>query len=241
MDITTYTVNANIAKEIKIVQISDLHGRPYGKIIDAVQRLGADAAVLTGDLIDGKRPQELDTALGFLTKCAQILPTYYSLGNHEKELGEDSFFKIRRTGAHLLNNKCESFKDITIGGLNSGYMGLSEKRLRKTPEPDTDWIGEFEKINSYKILLCHHPEYYEPYLKGRRIDLILSGHAHGGQWRFFSRGIFAPGQGFLPKYTSGMHDSKLVISRGLANTVKPVPRLFNKRELVMIRLIPQSN
>ena len=72
------------------------------------------------------------------------------------------------------------------------------------------------------------------YLKERGIDLLLSGHAHGGQFQFFGQGVFAPGQGIFPKYTTGVHDGRFVISRGLCNTAKPIPRLFNPTELVII-------
>jgi predicted MPP superfamily phosphohydrolase len=84
-----------------------------------------------------------------------------------------------------------------------------------------------------KILLCHHPEYYERYLKDKSIDLTVSGHAHGGQWRFFGKGVFAPGQGIFPRYTSGVYDGKLVVSRGL-KPARIIPRFFNAPEVVII-------
>ena len=99
-------------------------------------------------------------------------------------------------------------------------------------KPDLSWLNAVEALPEYKILLSHHPEYYTAYLQDRKINLILSGHAHGGQIRLFGHGIFAPGQGLLPKYTSGIHPN-LVISRGLSNTAL-VPRLFNPPELVYL-------
>ena len=101
-------------------------------------------------------------------------------------------------------------------------------------EPDIGWLEEFERQPGYRILLCHHPEYYPRFLKGRDIDLILSGHAHGGQWRIGRQGIFAPSQGLFPRLTEGVHDGRLVISRGLANRT-PVPRLNNPPEIVYIQ------
>ena len=100
------------------------------------------------------------------------------------------------------------------------------------------WLDDFERQPGYKILLCHHPEYVPRYLQNRCIDLIVSGHAHGGQWRYYSRrrqewrGIYAPGQGLLPKLTEGIHGNH-VISRGLSNNT-PIPRLNNPPELVYI-------
>ena len=90
-----------------------------------------------------------------------------------------------------------------------------------------------------KVLICHHPEYYPKYLKDMPIDIIVSGHAHGGQWRFFGRGVFAPGQGLFPKYTSGVYDGRLVVSRGLKKTIIP-PRIFNPREVVIIDVVNEN-
>ena len=106
----------------------------------------------------------------------------------------------------------------------------------------SDWLSEFERQKGYKILLCHHPEYWslrEPYLLSRRIDLVLSGHAHGGQFRFLGQGVYAPGQGWFPKFTSGVHggpNGKLVISCGLSNPARTVPRIFNPTEVVYITI-----
>jgi predicted MPP superfamily phosphohydrolase len=99
--------------------------------------------------------------------------------------------------------------------------------------PDLEFLEAFSRLSEPKVLLCHHPEYYEPYVKNLPIELTLSGHAHGGQWRFFGRGVYAPGQGLFPKYTSGIHDGRFIISRGLKRTLIP-PRIFNPTEIVII-------
>ena len=99
--------------------------------------------------------------------------------------------------------------------------------------PRLEWLENFCAVEKPKILLCHHPEYYVPYIQKADIDLTVCGHAHGGQWRIFGRGIYAPGQGLFPKYTAGVLDQKCVISRGLGNHTW-IPRIFNRRELVII-------
>jgi predicted MPP superfamily phosphohydrolase len=96
-----------------------------------------------------------------------------------------------------------------------------------------EFANSFAKESGYKILLSHHPEYYGKYLKDLDINLILSGHAHGGQWRLFGRGVFAPGQGLFPKYTSGMYDNKLIVSRGIGNQML-VPRINNSKEIIVL-------
>ena len=116
-----------------------------------------------------------------------------------------------------------------MGGMRSGL--LNPGRM-----PDLDWLDGFCRTPGYRILLCHQPEYFDRYLRDYPIDLFVAGHAHGGQWRLFGRGVFAPDQGLFPKYTSGVHEGRLVISRGLSNTVTPIPRLFNSRELVVVEV-----
>jgi len=89
------------------------------------------------------------------------------------------------------------------------------------------------KKDGYKILLCHQPEHYDKYVRKYPIQLTLSGHAHGGQWRFFGRGVYAPGQGLFPKFTSGLYEGKLLVSRGLANPQK-IPKIGNREELILL-------
>ena len=108
--------------------------------------------------------------------------------------------------------------------------------LEPDRKPRVDDLDEFFAYDGVKILICHHPEYYAKYLRDRDVDLVLSGHAHGGQWRLFGLGLYAPDQGLFPKYTSGVHEDTLVISRGTANTGGIIPRLFNPREVVCIRI-----
>ena len=91
-------------------------------------------------------------------------------------------------------------------------------------------MAEYASVDGYHILLSHHPEYYP--LVSDKVQLMLSGHAHGGQIRFFKRGLYAPGQGWLPKWTKGVYDNRLVVSAGLSNTASPIPRLFNPTEIV---------
>lgn len=96
--------------------------------------------------------------------------------------------------------------------------------------PDTDWLNQFTTISGYHVLLSHHPEYYPLVPEG--VDLILSGHAHGGQWRIFGRGVWSPGQGLLPRWTRGVYD-RMVVSAGLSNTTW-MPRIGNPTEVVYV-------
>lgn len=130
-----------------------------------------------------------------------------------------------------------------IGGLTSART--AECWARRTTElfyespatssrkskPDTAWLAEFAAVPGYHILLCHHPEYY-PCLP-EAIELVVSGHAHGGQWRVRNHGVYAPGQGLWPKWTRGVYDGRLIVSAGLSNTTF-APRINNPTEIVFI-------
>ena len=99
-----------------------------------------------------------------------------------------------------------------------------------------DFLSRYAELNEPKVLISHHPEYFEKYIKQFPIDIVFSGHAHGGQWSFFGKGVFAPGQGLFPKYTAGVYDGRMVVSRGLKKTKLP-PRIFNPCEIVILDVI----
>ena len=173
-----------------------------------------------------------------LNKLKEIAPVYMSLGNHEGGAVKKVRDFCRDNGITLLEDAHTEFEGIRIGGLTSGLIvndePVTEHHLEMTPPPNLEWLASFAELEGYKLLLNHHPEYYPVYIKPLNIDLTLSGHAHGGQVRIFGKGLIAPGQGFFPKYTSGMHDGRLIVSRGLANNAPPIPRLFNRTELIFI-------
>ena len=249
---TTYHLNTPVS----ICLLSDLHERDFSFLSD-VREHRPDLIAVAGDAADGffNDGDRLvsERMLPFLSACADIAPTFFSLGNHECMLHQDDIDAIGAAGVTVLDNSWISRNGVCIGGLTSGHATeyrrqrgdtdirypewITRKSLREKNtnqmRPDLSWLSDFADQPGYKVLLSHHPEYW-PLVKDYDIDLMLSGHAHGGQIRIVGQGLFAPGQGFLPKLTSGVHDGRLVISRGLANTAGPIPRLFNPREVVYI-------
>ena len=200
---------------------------------------------------DGLAIHQTKYVLPFLQACADIAPTFMSLGNHEWTLCDEDIAIMEETGVTVLDNSFVQYKNVVIGGLSSAGVTMYREYRKVKPEryphwdygdrpdisdPDVAWLDNFCDQDGYKILLSHHPEYRNRYLKNKPIDMVLSGHAHGGQIRLFGRGLFAPGQGILPKYTSGVHGN-MIISKGLANTAGTIPRLFNPREVVFIEPI----
>lgn len=172
---------------------------------------------------EGTHPEN---AYQFLREAGKIAPVYYSVGNHEWYFLPEDYAEIQKNGVVLLDN-ADVEADTSAGPIRIG--GLSTRC-------DLTWLASYAEKPGYKILLSHHPEYYEWHIKGTaldRFDLIFSGHAHGGQWRILGRGVFAPGQGFFPTYTRGIYDGRLIVSAGLSNTVR-APRFGNPCELVIV-------
>ena len=238
---------------LTIALVADLHDQPYTAVVSSLQANKPDIICIAGDFTHGGFPpsglkmENTEYALSFLAACTEIAPVYVSLGNHEWLFCEQDLAVLRSVGAVVLENSFILKDGIAIGGLTSarfthyrlyrkGFASLIYPRPyyfdAKELEPDLSWLDAFEAQPEYKILLSHHPEYYDKYLCNRKIDLILSGHAHGGQIRLGGHGLFAPGQGLMPKYTSGVYGN-LVLTRGLSNTAL-IPRLFNPPELVYI-------
>lgn len=246
MQTTYYKIHAKKGHpHLRIAVASDLHGCPHGEVAERLRTEKPDLILIPGDLTDDKGLRDADnSAYEFLRACASIAPTYYSLGNHELAcyhkgnpwrhpipvpLTDEVRRRIAQTGAILLDNDSVAVGDLRICGLTSGING-------KKNEPNQAALERFSNESGYRVLLCHHPEYFVPYIKDTDIELTVCGHAHGGQWRFFGRGTYAPGQGIFPKYTSGVLDDRCVISRGLGNHTR-IPRICNPTELVMIEII----
>lgn len=166
-----------------------------------------------------------ENAFRFLEQATRIAPTYYSLGNHDWTYTKEERTRLADAGVTLLDC-CEATAVLPGGTFRIGGIENAAQ---------ADWAREFARGGGYRVLLCHRPELYEPYLKGTDLDLIVCGHAHGGQWRLFGHAIYAPGQGFFPKYTRGIYDGRLAVSPGLTNTTS-VPRFGNPTELMVLEL-----
>ena len=235
-------------RPILFAVVSDLHGEDPRRVLTALRQRKPDYILMPGDIferLDGAEDQTHKNALLLLREAAKIAPTFYSMGNHEdggvhswspmwkikvkrREYHKEDLRLIRESGVTLLGDSFVTKDGIAFGGLQSGLINEGKR-------PDLAWLSDFCAHKGPKVLLCHHPEYYEPYLRNLPLDLIVSGHAHGGQWRFFGRGVLAPGQGLFPKYTYGIHEDRFVISTGLKKGGPLIPRFFNPPEVVFIR------
>ncbi|MGB5823982.1 MAG: metallophosphoesterase [Proteocatella sp.] len=243
-------VNAKIPVEFNdftIAQISDLHNKKFGKnqvqLLNKVESINPDIIVITGDLID-RRKYNLDAAMEFILGAVKIAPVYYVSGNHEAWSGKYSIIKTSLTaaGVHVVDN---SILKISKGDGSIHIAGLADPDFFTYKYTDgTDVSSATEQLNKwsfdekFKILLSHRPELFDLYCKNN-MDLIFTGHAHGGQFRIpFIGGLVAPDQGFFPKYTSGSYNKNLAtmfVSRGLGNSIIPI-RILNRPEIVAVAL-----
>jgi hypothetical protein len=227
----------------RITQISDLHNKVFGKdncrLLALTEAQLPDLLVVTGDLTDSYHT-DLDKALDAAERLAKLAPCYYVTGNHEHRMSrekQDSFYRaLEDRGLLLLRNEA-----VTLG-LGGGFrlLGVDCNAARTDVLRGLMADRPSEELN---ILLAHKP-HYAGYYEEAGVDLVLTGHAHGGQWRFPGLGaIYAPGQGLLPKYTAGMYrlgNTVMCVSRGLGNSSFPL-RIENKPELVTVTLRSAHN
>lgn len=242
------TDKLNPGQSIRIVLISDLHSCIYGEnqkdIVSLIKKQEPDMIALAGDIADDEAPV-IGTEL-FLANIKDIAPIYYVTGNHEFLSRDVESIKemIRRYGVTVLEHEYER---TVINGIPLVICGVDDPEIQEIGGIEFDWRQEMysafaglENIPGYKILLAHRPEFIGIYKKFG-FDLILSGHTHGGQVRipFFLNGLYAPGQGWFPRYAGGVyeHGSLVhVISRGVSYNPK-LPRIFNPPEVTVIDIV----
>lgn len=231
-----------ISSPVKLAFISDLHNTPYGQnmseLIASVDNFAPDAVIFGGDLFD-KIWGEHNSVI-FVKDMLTKYPCFYSLGNHEFNHYDDERIKREMTalGVRVLDGK---YEDITVNGSTVRIIGID------TIERKYELKAAEEAISSElpNILVEHFPEDF-PVLRDKGFDLILAGHAHGGQWRFppFINGVYSPGEGLFPKYAGGEYNENgttMYVSRGLQRCLLDVlfPRIFNRPEVVYITVVPE--
>ena len=228
----------------KIIHISDLHNAEFGKnnedLLSSIKEQSPDIIVVTGDIVDSRRT-DVQIARDFVNNASEIAPVYYVTGNHEARVKvEDEIDNVTlNENVIVLHNK-----DVII------EKGESEIQLIGIDDPDykavkdsTEYMNKrLEKYCSneyFKILLSHRPELFETYVENE-MNVIFSGHAHGGQFRLpFIGGVIAPHQGFFPTFDAGLfyatNDVTMIISRGLGDSIIPL-RINNPPELIVVTL-----
>ncbi|WP_315118621.1 metallophosphoesterase [uncultured Clostridium sp.] len=244
--------SSKIPKEfnnIKLLHLSDLHSKVFGKnnkqIINKINKEQPDIIVITGDLID-RRSYNEEKAMSLIHGIKDIAPIYYVTGNHEGWSNKFSFLevKLKEKGVIVLRNESISIRkseqEIFILGIDDpSFNTIGYREKYKDYDIAKEEIEKIKRENAFNILLCHRPELFDLYVE-KDMDLVFTGHAHGGQINIpFLGGIIAPNQGFFPKYHKGVYNEKntnMVVNRGLGNSLFP-QRLFNRPEIVCVELV----
>ena len=241
--LTKMTYEGDVPKAFdgyKILQVADLQNKVFGRdqapLLKKINASSPDIIVITGDLLDRHEGRtDVDSAIGFIQEITNIAPVYFVSGNHEHQSGEWDILleELIEAGVTVLDNgKSILEKD----GETITVLGLADKSVNQHYDKMLHTLMAGQE-DSFNILLSHRPELFETYVK-ENIDLAFTGHAHGGQIiiPFLRQGIFAPHQGFFPKYTEGMHEKDatvMVVSRGLGNSSFPF-RILNRPELIAV-------
>lgn len=251
IDITQYNIKSSDCGSLKIVQLSDLHSKPFNKVLKKTQELNPDIICITGDYINDKCKNK-DKMLSFGKELVKIAKVYYITGNHERRLEnfESIMQELSDIGFIVLLNRISVYNDkgfdVNILGLDENQADFKDYKARKNGtfvyKDMSPYFAELENNSGFKIVLSHFPENFENVKEMNYsqydFDIQLSGHAHGGQFCLpFIGPVFSPGQGLFPKYAKGSFGDrpKLIVSRGLGNAEFPF-RLFNHPEINVINI-----
>jgi len=252
LELNTYTITSEKLPDVfngyRVAHISDLHNAEMGKgnekLLSILCEAEPDIIAITGDLIDS-RNTDIEIALHFAEEALKIAPCYYITGNHEARVSEYNDLKkgLKELGVIVLEDEKV---EINQSGEKIAILGVDD------PSFYTDYLlgdsitvmrGNLQKLKNeeytYTVLLSHRPELFETYVESG-VDLVLSGHAHGGQFRLpFVGGLVAPNQGFFPEYDAGLYisgNTNMIVSRGIGNSIIPF-RFNNRPEVVLIELV----
>ena len=214
-----------ITHPLTLAVVADLHDGLFEDVLPAME--GVDAILIPGDLVD-RHSGGYRRAIGFLQAAPEIAPTFYSVGNHERKHPHLAEYwpHVERSRVTVLDDSFTEFGGIVLGGLSS----------RADAGREAPFLQKMAQRPEFRLLMCHHPEYYRRYVAHLPIDLTLAGHAHGGQVRIGKQGIYSPGQWLFPRLTSGLYeDGRLLVSRGMTNATW-APRINCKCELIILHL-----
>lgn len=243
LETTNYVIESEKIPEsfsgFRIAHVSDLQnctiGRKNEKLLKLLSDEKPDMIAITGDLADSRHTR-ISVAVSFASEAAKIAEVYYVTGNHEARLNRRGKFEkmdnaLKSAGVNTLHNRRA---EKVIGGDKISVIGVDDPIFGISVEEEIKKV----KDDSYSLLLAHHPEFFDTYCDCK-IDLALTGHAHGGQIRLPKKGgLFAPGQGVKPVYDAGLYEkdkTKMILSRGIGNSLFPF-RINNRPEVCIVEL-----
>ncbi len=254
-----YTISsAKIAEPVKVVLIADLHDYEFGldneKLVESIRAEEPDLILMAGDMLNGYSENDA-IPVRLVEQLAAEVPVYYSWGNHELDYiaaeHEDLRAYLETAGAVVLDEESVSINvngnDLLIGGMYEyafGYDGEGHMDKSEMEPERVAYLEEFQASEAYKIMMAHRPDSFvfgEAY-DTWNIDLVVSGHNHGGQIIIpFLGGLYGGDQGFWPEYDFGEYHfdtvKNMIITRGLGSHKEKLPRFNNRPEIVVINLV----
>ena len=252
LQLTAYTVTSERLPAAfdgyRIAHVSDLHNAEMGEnnadLLAMLKEASPDLIAITGDIIDCDRT-DTAVAIAFVQEAVKIAPCYYVTGNHEAWVGTEVYNTMEQTftalGVTVLHDQAILLslngETITLAGIDDPTFTRKQKGGNGLPITPQD-LSNLYPSDSFRILLFHRPEYFDTYVDAD-IDLVLSGHVHGGQFRLpFLGGLYGPDQGILPAYDGGLYTeggTNMIVSRGIGNSGFPI-RFNNRPNVVLIEL-----
>ena len=244
LELNEYQIKSNKIPDsfhgFRIAQVSDLHNTEIGtenvNLLEMLKNAKPDIIVITGDTIDSYHT-DVAVSLEFVEKAVEIAPCYYVTGNHESRLSKEVYLdfeeKMKVYGVQVLHDESVLIERdgeyIALAGIDDPSFASGYR----------NHIKELFEGENFQILLSHRPELFATYVEAE-VDLVFSGHAHGGQFRLpFIGGLIAPHQGFFPKYDSGLFEedgTHMLVSRGIGNSIFPF-RFNNRPEVIVVEII----
>lgn len=257
LTVSYFTVtDSKISQSFRIVLIADLHDHRFGsnneRLIDRIEEQSPNLIIVDGDIINGDSEND-DVVVKLIRSLTEIAPVYYSLGNHEHyyvEAGHDDLQKdLKEAGAIVLNYKSLDIEVngnlIRLGGLYE-YGFETSMQSEEENERAVSYLEEYVDTDRYLVMCAHRPESFYPwdYADIWGIDLVLSGHLHGGQVIIPGiGGLYSPLEEFFPTYDYGQYklgNSDMIITRGLGSNPKILPRFNNPPEIAVVDVEPED-
>ena len=249
--------NEKLTGGVRLVLLADLHNNTFGKgnrrLVEKVRREDPDLILVCGDLVN-QGEEDTSVAEEALRNLTAVAPVYVSYGNHEKghedHFGSDFIALCARAGATMLEKEWTELtvndQTLRLGGIYGYCLPVGSFVPGKPWQSEADFLRELQDTEDLTVLLCHMPVTWISYggLNRWDMDLVLCGHAHGGQVRLpWIGGLYAPDQGWFPGREAGVYLSRdgeraMVLSRGLGSSPVGVPRFNNSCEIVTVDLLP---
>lgn len=255
----SYEVRSDkLVKPCRLVLLSDLHGKSFGRdnerLLRSIAELAPDGILVAGDMLTATKGHDYSMALRLMESLSGTYPIYYGMGNHEYRLQlypdqypgmyEGYLEGLRTAGIVPLINESTYLPAWNVAVCGAQIDRCYYKHLRKEPM-ESDYLprilGE-PRVDAFQVLIAHNPDYFETYAAWGA-DLVVSGHVHGGIMRLpVLGGVLSPCLTLFPKYDGGRFTcgkSTMILSRGLGSHTIPL-RFFNPGELVVIELLPEK-